>query len=428
MAAAAPRHTDEKPAGRTACRGAHTRDLLALRKHNAAVLRAIPDLILVLDRRGRILDCNHNQDLFELDIDECLGRTVEDLLPGQTAARLLDHVRRALESDTLQVFENRCSLLHYRQRHCEFRLVAMDERQVMVIIRDITERRKVETALRVGEERYRLLVETMNEGLVALNPEGRITFVNPAFSALSGRRRTELLGSAVQDLLPAESRHRYMRAIRNPAAPATHPFRVSFTTNRGRRRHALVSPRPLYDDAGNLRGSLSVFSDITDLVRTTRRLQKREDELENKSRHLEESNIALKVLLKRKLEDEDELKNDVLQNVKELVHPYIDKLRRSRLNANQQAHLDTLAANLEEIVSPFVRNLTSGYLRLTPQEIRIANYIRQGRTTKEIADSLNLSPRTVDAHRNSIRRKLGINKKRVHLQTYLQSMSDEKRL
>ena len=128
------------------------------------------------------------------------------------------------------------------------------------------------------------------------------------------------------------------------------------------------------------------------------------------------------------LEDEDEIKNNVLQNVKELVKPYIEKLRQTRLNAGQRAHLNVLETNLEEIVSPFIRNLTSDYIRLTPQEIRIANYIRQGRTTKEIADSLNLSPRTVDAHRNSIRRKLGINKKKVHLQTFLQSMASEQRL
>ena len=426
MAAAAPRHTDKSPSRRAACRESAPRDLLAVRKHNAAVLKAIPDLILVVDRRGRILDCN--QGIFELESDACIGNTVENLFPRPTAAKLMEHIGLAMESDSLHIFEHRCSLLHDRERHCEFRLVAMDDRQAMVIIRDITERRRIETALRVGEERYRLLVETMNEGLVALNSRGRITFVNEAFSRLSGRKRGELLGRTIHDFLPPQSRSRYREATQNPVKPAAHPLRVSFTDSRGSKHHTLVSPQPLYDDAGRFRGSLSVYSDITELVKTTRRLEKRERELEKKSKNLEESNIALKVLLKRKLEDEDEIKNNVLQNVKELVKPYIEKLRQTRLNAGQRAHLNVLETNLEEIVSPFIRNLTSDYIRLTPQEIRIANYIRQGRTTKEIADSLNLSPRTVDAHRNSIRRKLGINKKKVHLQTFLQSMASEQRL
>lgn len=422
MSAAATQHPNGKPCGQSPREGTGPEILRAIQKHNEAVLKTIPDLILIVDEHGQILDCNHNQVILELNINECIGNTIDNLFPDKTAQTLKKYVHRALETETVEMFESLCNVWHHLDRHCEFRLVSIDNTQVLVIIRDITQRREAETALRVGEERYRLLVETMNEGLVALSSQGKVTFVNQAFSRLSGRKRGQLLGRSMEEILPPKSRRLYGEAMKNPRKPAPHPFKVSFAGRAGGQSHALVSPQPLYDDAGKFRGSLSVYSDITELVKTTRRLEKRERELEKKSTNLEESNIALKVLLKRKLEDEDEIKNNVLQNVKELVTPYIEKLRQTRLSRNQTAYLNVLQSNVEEIVSPFIRNLTSDYIRLTPQEIRIANYIRQGRTTKEIAGILNLSSKTVDAHRNSIRRKLGINRKKVNLQTFLQSM------
>jgi len=56
---------------------------------------------------------------------------------------------------------------------------------------------------------------------------------------------------------------------------------------------------------------------------------------------------------------------------------------------------------------------------LTPAEIQISNLIKQGKTTKEIADLLNLSDRTIETHRKNIRRKIGIRNKSENLRTHL---------
>ena len=83
------------------------------------------------------------------------------------------------------------------------------------------------------------------------------------------------------------------------------------------------------------------------------------------------------------------------------------------------AFIDIIESNLDEITSPFVHGLTGSYLRLTPTEIQVANLVKQGKTTKEIAELLNLSKGTIDTHRDNIRKKIGIKNKKINLRTQL---------
>jgi DNA-binding CsgD family transcriptional regulator len=130
----------------------------------------------------------------------------------------------------------------------------------------------------------------------------------------------------------------------------------------------------------------------------------------------------LRVLLKAREKDKSELEDKVLPNIKDLVLPYIERIRKTSLNNNQRSCIDILESNLEEIVSPFARKLSSRFIGLTPTEIRVANLVKEGKTTKEIAEFMHLSPKTVEFHRNNIREKLEIKKSKMNLRTYLLSM------
>ena len=152
-------------------------------------------------------------------------------------------------------------------------------------------------------------------------------------------------------------------------------------------------------------------------------LKQREKELLIKSCNLEEVNTALKVLLKHRDKDMEEFEKRVLSNVKKLINPYVKKLKKSGLNADQIVYTEILENNLNEITSPFLTKLSAEYMNFTPQEIQVANLIKEGKTSKDVSKILNVTERTVSFHRENIRNKLKINNKKTNLRSYLIAIS-----
>jgi len=151
----------------------------------------------------------------------------------------------------------------------------------------------------------------------------------------------------------------------------------------------------------------------------TRDLRKANQELEEKRRNIEEANIALRVLLNKKNEAQKQAEEKMLVSIKDLILPLLTKMKLGRLTSSQKAYLDVIESNLNNILAPFAVDINSKYYKLTPSEIQIANLIREGKTTKEIANLLNLAMSTIHTHRDNIRVKLGIKNQKVNLRTHL---------
>jgi GAF domain-containing protein/DNA-binding CsgD family transcriptional regulator len=169
--------------------------------------------------------------------------------------------------------------------------------------------------------------------------------------------------------------------------------------------------------------NIALQGEIAERKRAEAALKKRERELRIKSRHLEEMNSALKVLLKQRDADIAEVGENVLSNVRELVYPFLEKIKKSHLAPLQAEFLSIVESNLEGILSPFLKKLTSRYLNLTPKEVKIAHLIKEEKTTKEIAEIMNVSTKTIDFHRANIRQKLSLKSKKINLGSYLSSFS-----
>jgi PAS domain S-box-containing protein len=283
---------------------------------------------------------------------------------------------------------------------------------------DITEINEMEAALKVSEAKYRNIFENATEGIFQTGINGEILSANPSFARLFGYKSPEEIMRVIKDIryeIYADENQRNTLSRLLDKQGFVRNFEVQCRRKDGQRIWISLNFRVVRD-----RDNKILFYEGT-LVDITERKKIQED-LENKSRSLEETNAALRVLLKQREEDKTDLEEKVLHNIKELVLPYIDKLRAGQ-QSKDTVIVDIVESNLNEILSPFIKSMASRYANFTPKEIQIADLMKKGKTTKEISQILNLSPRTIDIHRYNIRRKLNINKKKVNLQSYLLSLT-----
>jgi DNA-binding NarL/FixJ family response regulator len=137
---------------------------------------------------------------------------------------------------------------------------------------------------------------------------------------------------------------------------------------------------------------------------------------------LEKANAALKALLDQREIEKTAVEQAMVSNLKHFVFPYLEELERRPSGIGVKAYADIIRTNIEQLISPVSHNLSSAYRNLTPTEVKVADLIRQGQSTKSIAAALNTSPSTIEKHRHSIRRKLEILNKKTNLQTYLNTL------
>ncbi len=152
-------------------------------------------------------------------------------------------------------------------------------------------------------------------------------------------------------------------------------------------------------------------------------LRRQEQDLRVKSRNLEEVNTALHVLIKNREMDRIDQEQKILSNCKELILPYVEQLKKQKLPPHQMTCVEIIEANVQNIISPFLQSLSSELAHLSPKEVQVANLVKEGKTTKEISELLNLSIRSVESHRDNIRVKLGISNEKINLRSFLLSLS-----
>jgi len=180
----------------------------------------------------------------------------------------------------------------------------------------------------------------------------------------------------------------------------------------------------LREDSAQRPAIIVTIRDITERKKLEREIREAyealEDKVNERTMHLEEANTALRVLLRGGNAEKHALESKIASNVNELVFPYLSKIREGKITDRQQALLEIIESNLKDIISSF--STSARFINMTPTEIKIANLIKSGKSTKEIADLLSLSTRTVEGHRDSIRNKTGLKNKKTNLRTYLLSL------
>ena len=292
------------------------------------------------------------------------------------------------------------------------------------IARDITEQKQTEESLKENEERLRQVVLNMPVMLDAFDEDNRILVWNKECERVTGYTAEEMIGASniLETLYPNQEYLSKLLAEWAERGNEFYNWEMNITCKDGTEKTVAWSniskrfPIPGWT-------SWAIGVDISERKQAEEALLEREQKLERQAQHLEDVNTALKVLLEHREEEKKKLGENILVNVHKLIFPYIEKVENSRLGDKNKTYVDIIRSNLKDLISPFGNTLSSKYLFLTSTEIQIADLIKHGRSSKEIASLLNVSLKAVSFHRGNIRRKLGLAKKKINLRYHLQSLA-----
>jgi len=289
--------------------------------------------------------------------------------------------------------------------------------------------RSMEQILKQSEEKYRSLLNNAGDAVLTADEKGNLLEANRKAEELFGYTIEEIVGSHISRMHPPEEWDKIWNVFQGLAGNGRQTVTATFILTKDGRK----IPVDIIGTAIEFRGQIiiqGIFRDATGVrmkesallaarEKTEPRVEERTSELEKANQDLEEANIALRVLLNRQTEDNKKLEERLQVNIEELVVPYLEKLKQAGLNGKYHDYLTLLEANLNDIVSPFIQNISAVYRNLTPTEIRVAEMIKQGRASKDIAEVLNASVGTINTHRNNIRKKLNLRKQNKNLRSYL---------
>jgi PAS domain S-box-containing protein len=313
---------------------------------------------------------------------------------------------------------------NYRWMYNEMRLVRDENGKPLEIVGfwlDITQRKQTEERLRESEEKYRTILDNIEEGYYEVDNHGNFTLFNESLCEISGYTRDDLMGSNYKRYIDSETAEDMVKVFNEVHSTGRSNKGVDweFIGKDGATRAVEASVSLIKDSESKPVGFRGIIRDITEKKNNERALREKEKELEIKNRTLEETNTALRVLLDKREKDKAELEENMLYNVKELVIPYLEKLKTNQSDQKTGAYLSIMESNLNDVISPFLKRLSTNNSTLTPTQIQVANLIKCGKTTKEIAHVLDLSEKTIEDHRKNIRKRLGILNRKINLKSYL---------
>ncbi len=385
------------------------------------LLENIPDIIYTVAPDGTFLTLNRAP-MKGVTIQDAIGTVIYDWMPPEYAAVTRKNIERVFNTGKPSTYEEIGPGLdgEYKSVY-QVRAIPIKEggrvSSVMNISTDVTEQK-------LAEEKWLLFMKAATDSFTLYDSALNLVEVNQAGFAIfpPGTEKNEIVGKNLSEIVPdvyGSGRYEKFKQVIETGQPYFEDEVVPPEAF-GKNRYLKIQAFKVGDGLG------IITTDISKRKHAEKELRAHRDSLEELVRgrtlSLEETNTALEVLLKKREKDKKYLEENMMVNVKELILPYVEKLATGRLDERQRVFLALLKNNLNDIISPFMRELSLEYLNLTPAEIQLTDYIRQGKTTKEIASLLNLATSTIDFHRDNIRKKLGIKNKKINLNTYLLSL------
>jgi len=251
---------------------------LSLRQNEAttsAIIQALPDLLLQMDGEGTYLQVFKDEGIRLINPNGIyVGASLLDNLPPAIAEERIEYIRHALATHSLQVYEYALPF-EDETRYEEARIVPIEENTVLIMVRDISDRKRAEIALRQQEAYFRSLFDQASVGIAVCDRAGRLTRVNQRYCDLLGYDPAELVGHDYEELTFAGDRDTYKRAMQALESGKAHYFALEkrYLRKDGSTVWVHITCSAIHDDRGTHTFTLGIVQDISERKRTTAALK-----------------------------------------------------------------------------------------------------------------------------------------------------------
>ena len=323
---------------------------------------------------------------------------------------------------------------------------------IIKYLRDVTDRVNAEQALRMSEQRFRLMADFTYDWEYWVAPDGNYIYVSPSCERITGYRADEFLLDAglLEKIIHPDDQTLVSNHLgKNLESRDVTSFEFRIITRNGVECWIAHISQSVYDDDGQFMGRRASNRVVTehkradealrqanmDLERRTLKLRttteelkyrqeellRHKSELEKVNMELMETNKAITVLARNIDKNRQDTENTVADTINSRIMPIIEDLRKINNSDSLNSGLDILAAHAQTLSNELMGDVNV-LAYLTPTEMRVATMIKNGLTSQGIAEKLNISLHTAKTHRRNIRKKLNVQNSSINLTSYLRSL------
>ncbi len=359
--------------------------------------------------------------------EEILNAKITDLFPGfeqsefyKLYVNCLENQRSGILEDSFQTYDGRTGFYNVR--------VSIVPEGILVVARDITDKKKAEQALRESEQRFRGAFEYSATGMALIGTDGRLFKVNNRLCDMLGYTQDELIGRNFVDIsypddIEAALSHfnRMIDEVINSAQ-----FECRYLHKNDDIVWCIISNSVAYQSNGKSKYLISQVQDITEQKKAEQIIRDANRRLEREGELLERKNVAFNMILSHIEQEKYKVRKQIASSIDRILVPTLRNLVNEDCTVNETCY-DVLLEGLHDITS-MIGGTQYLYSRLSKREVLICNLIKQGKPSKIIADELGITVKTVQKHRQTIRKKLGITNTTVNLITFLRKFERQPEL